>query len=123
MTDEKLLKLALNVISCKTLKEAAVKSGISERTLRRIRKTQEYQAILSESRSEVYSRAYDYALSAAPNCVEQLVTISMDKNAPASARVAAARAILDLGQGYLDNREVRDRLTVIENAIGRAYEE
>ena len=116
MTEAKLQQLAANVLMCKTLKEAAAQSGISERTLRRIRKTGEFQAALDTARSAAFERAVDAICSAAPENVEQLKAISTDPDAPASARVAAARFMLEFARDHYSREEIIERLIALEEA-------
>lgn len=119
MTEAKLQQLAANVLMCKTLKEAAAQSGISERTLRRIRKTGEFQAALDTARAAALERVFDVVCAAAPDSAEQLLKISSDPAAPASARVAAARAVLDLALAYHDQRNILDRIAELETFFER----
>lgn len=119
MTEAKLQQLAANVIMCKTWKEAAAQSGISDRTLRKIRKTAEFQEALEAARSAAFERVFDVVCSAAPESAEQLIAITNDQSAPASARVAAARSILDLARAYYEQRGIFDRISALEAAFER----
>lgn len=119
MTEAKLQQLAANVLACKTLKEAAAQSGITERTLRRIRKTAEFQAALDAARAVAFERVFNVVCAAAPDGAEQLSTIMKDQSAPASARVAAARSILDLARAYYEQRGILDRISALEAAFER----
>lgn len=118
MTEAKLQQLAANVIMCKTWKEAAAQSGISDRTLRKIRKTAEFQEALEAARSAAYERVIDRMCAAAPESAEQLIAIMKDDTAPASARVAAARSVLDFASTYSKLREVLDRISEFEAFFG-----
>ena len=119
MTEAKLQQIAGNVLMCKTLKEAAERSGISERTLRRIRKTEDFHDALDAARAEAFERVIDMMCAAAPEAAAQLRAIANDPNAPASARVAASRSVLDFASAYTDMRNVLDRISAIETIFGR----
>lgn len=119
MTEAKLQQLAANVIMCKTWKEAAAQSGISDRTLRKIRKTAEFQEALEAARSAAYERVIDRMCAAAPESAEQLIAIMKDDTAPASARVAAARSVLDFASTYNKLQGVLDRISEFEAFFGR----
>ena len=123
MTEARMEKIALDMLICKTLKEVAEKNNISELTLRRLRKTAEFDAILSQKRAEAFERVFDAACSAAPESVAQLILIMNDKAAPASARVSAARSILDVAHGYYEQTEVLDRIAVLESMYERMIDE
>lgn len=114
MTEAKIQQLAGNVLMCKTLKEAATQSGISERTLRRIRKTADFQEALNAARAAAFERVYDVVCAAAPESAAQLIAIMNDQSAPASARVAAARSVLDLARTYYERTDIIERLEFLE---------
>ena len=114
MTEGKLQRVAGNVLMCKTLKEAAAQSGISERTLRRIRKTDEFHEAMTAARAEAFERVFDVVCAAAPDSVAQLIAITNDPAAPASARVAAARSVLEFARACYDQRSILDRISALE---------
>lgn len=116
MTEAKLQQLAANVILCKTWKEAAAQSGISDRTLRNIRKTAEFQEALNAARAEAFERAVDAICAAAPESAAQLKAISEDPTAPASARVAASRFMLEFARDHYNREDILERLIALEEA-------
>lgn len=118
MTEAKLQQIAANVLMCKTLKEAATQSGISDRTLRKIRKTADFKEALNAARAAAFERVIDVMCAAAPESAEQLIAITKDKTAPASARVAAARSVLDFASAYSKLQDVLDRISEFESFFG-----
>lgn len=119
MTEAKIQQIAANVLMSTTLKEAAAQSGISERTLRRIRGTADFQTALDAARAAAFERVYDVVCAAAPESAAQLIAIMNDQSAPASARVAAARSVLDLARVYYDQRSILERISMLEAIIER----
>ena len=117
MTKEKMEKIALDMLSCKTLKEAAERNGITDSALRRLRKRQDFKDILSEVRIKAFEGAFDRVCGAASESVEITLEIMRDREEPANVRLAAVKIILDLAQQYYDTSEVIDRLQYIEGMV------
>ena len=108
-------KLAADMLSCRTLKEVAEKNGITDRTLRRIRWSEEFQRILTDARNKAFEGVFDVVCAAAPESAQHLLEIMRDPKAPASARVSASRSILEFAQGYYKQTEVLDRIANLES--------
>ena len=124
MTESKMEKIAADMLLCRTLKEVAEKNGITERTLHRIRSTDDFQRILTEARSKAFEGVFDVVCAAAPESAMQLIEIMRDPKAPASARVSASRSILDFAQRYSRDTEVFDRISALEKDFRRiTYED
>ena len=119
MKAEKMKQLAATVLASRTMKEAAAKSGISERTLRRIRKEPDFLAALDEVRASALESMVNVVCDNAAAGAGQLVSIMNDSTAPASSRVSAARAILDTAKAYHDQVEIYDRITALEQHFER----
>ena len=117
MTAEKMEKIAVDMLACKNLKEVSEKNKISDRTLRRLRRTADFQAIQAKVRAEAFDRAFDAACAAAQDSVRLLVDTIKDPAAPASARVSASRSILDLSKEYYNQIEILDRLSALESIV------
>lgn len=114
MRDGKMEKIAVDMLYCKTLKEVAERNGIADSTLRRMRKTPEFQRILSDIRADAYERVFDAVCGAAPDSLQQLIKIANDEKAPASARVSACRSILETAQSYYQQTELFERIIILE---------
>lgn len=124
MTESKMEKIAADMLLCRTLKEVAEKNGIAERTLRRIRNTEDFQRIQMEARSKAFEGVFDVVCAAAPESAMQLIEIMRDQKAPASARVSASRSILEFAQGYYNQTEILDRISALEKHFERlTYED
>jgi hypothetical protein len=106
------------MLTFKTLKEVAENNNISERTLRKLRSTPEFQAIYAAIRSAAYERAFDLVCSVSFDSVNALVEIMKDKTLPASSRGSAARALLELA--YKHNEDIdRMRIDALEEYVKR----
>lgn len=90
-------RVALLVLTQPTLKAAAKKAGISYKTLMRYRKNPDFQAALQAEKQAIF---HDTMQKAQAYTMEALETLREIQNNPAlneSARVSAAKGILELG--------------------------
>ena len=88
---------ALLVLTQPTLKTAAEKAGISVKTLMRYRKRPEFQAAYQEAKLEMFGTAMQKAQAYALEALETLREIQNNPALNESARVSAAKGILELG--------------------------
>ncbi len=110
-------EIAINLLTSPTLKEAAEKSGISPSTLYRLRKKKEFKTLLIRIREEMFNDAMEKAQNYCLESLEVLRTIMKDLDATDSARVSAARTILDLGLVMYENRNIVERINELERRI------
>lgn len=110
------------LISCPTLAEAARSAGIAEKTLWRWLQVPEFQACYRSARQEVVSQAIALIQGCMGAAVNTLKTVAGDDQAPPSARVAAARAILDLGLRVVEIEDLAERIERLEAIISRQKE-
>ena len=114
MTKEKMEKIAADMLACNTLKEAAELNGISDSSLRRLRKKPEFCLILSEAKAALYEKVFDRISGAALDSVAKIIEIRDNPDAPFSVQLAAAAKIVDLtGQQY-SREEMQERLLYLE---------
>ncbi len=95
-----------------TISKAAKKAGVGERTLLRWLKLDDFQAAYSIAQRKVLSQAIAQIHQATSESVKTLRSVMMDESAPASARVAAAKIVLDFA---IKGVEREDRLTALED--------
>lgn len=120
MTEAKMERIAADMmLPGVTLKEVAARNGISDRTLRSLRKTEAFQRVIAAARAEAYERVFDVVCKSAPDSVRQLIEIMQDPKAPASARVSASRSILEYAQGYYNQAEILERIATLERHFER----
>lgn len=114
MKTERKEKIAVDIINCATLKEVCEKNKISEATLYRLRKETEFREILNQKRIEMYEGALNAAHSFGLDCVKRLMEIVDQEELPATARVNAAKAIIDMCSNYYDNAAILTRIGELE---------
>lgn len=105
MTKDAQKTFALNLILCRTVKEAAEKSGISQKTATRLRKQEAFQKYLSDVKEQLYSDTMKRAQALSMDALDTLKAIMNDRSCTDSSRVAAARFLLELGmESYTKER-------------------
>lgn len=117
-------ELALRaVLSHPTLKEAALAAGISETTLWRYMQDEEFSKRLREARRDAVSHAVIRLQRASSDAVTVLRDLMMKDDAPASARITAARTVLDYSMRAVEMDELRARIDQLEEFIRAKQEE
>ena len=117
MTKEKMEKIATDLITCSTFKEVAALNGISECSLRRLRKREDFKEILSEMRLSAFESAFDRIFAYASKSADKLIELMMDKTIPPSVQFAAAKEIISLMREHYDRKEIMERLKYLESLL------
>jgi hypothetical protein len=86
-----------------TQEQAAMRAGVSAKTVQRRLAEPEFRAELSRVEAEATRQTLNNLNCAAPTAVETLVEL-MGSGAKESVRLGAARAVLDFTGRYLDRR-------------------
>ena len=115
MKKEKMAKIAADMLTCRTYKEAAEKNGITDSTLRRLRKKPEFREALAEAKAELYETVFDRVRGAALDSVAKVISIMNDPAAPLSLQLTAAKTIIDLTGEQYNREEILERLRCLEN--------
>jgi hypothetical protein len=97
-----------------TLAEAASLAGIGEATLRRWLQHEDFQAAYRRARRETVSQAVAHLQRVSGEAVETLRTIMQDDQKPSSARVTAARVILELSIKAVELEDLEVRIAALE---------
>ena len=97
-----------------TISEAAKACGLHERTVRRYLEDSGFRAAYLEARRAVVSTATARLQATGSEAVECLRDVMKDKAAPASARVSAARTVLELSYRGLELEDLERRLAALE---------
>ena len=95
----------MNLLQYPTLRQAARATGIGLRTLQLWLNDLEFQVLYRRAKDDLLKQATGRLRAAAGKAVGVLVAIANDKKENASARVTAARTIIELG---LRAHEVED---------------
>ncbi len=113
---------ALSGLLCSsTIAKAAESARISEATLLRWLKTDEtFKADYQAARREVVSHAVAQLQRSCGGAVSVLCAVASDKEAPASSRVGAARAILDFSFRSCELEDLQQRLEALETRLQAA---
>jgi hypothetical protein len=97
-----------------TIELAAEASGISRTTLYRFLAQEEFQRLYKQAKSRVLDETINRLRNASLEAVEVLVEVSNDVSATSSARVSAARSIIDLALRAKQIEDIEERLQELE---------
>src|SRR5437879_1275745 len=104
------------LLTCDSLTAAAAGCGIAEATLHRWLKDDGFQAAYREARRAVVQQAIVQVQGATGEAVETLRAVMQDADAPASARVSAAKAILETAIRAVELENLEARIAALEAA-------
>ncbi len=108
----------LALLTERTVAEAAAATGVSEATLTRWMKLQEFGVAYREARREAVSMAIARVQSACTGAVEVLQHVMHDDQTPPSVRVSAAKTILDTTFRAAELEDLSVRVMLLERAAG-----
>jgi molybdenum-dependent DNA-binding transcriptional regulator ModE len=95
--------------------EAAYKAaGISKATMWRFMQDANFQARYRQARRQLVETAIGQLQKHATTAARVLVNIAVDKDAPASSRVAAAKTILEQSVSAIELMDLQERLERLE---------
>lgn len=118
MTKVQMERIALNILTCITFRDAAKKSGITESALYRIRHRKGFQQVLSDMKNKMFGdtmlKAQAYSLEA----LDVLRAVMNDKRSNDTAKVSAARAILEMSLNAYALEEVETKIERLEQLHG-----
>lgn len=101
--------------------QATAKSvGVSHRQLSRWKCDPVFQAALRTAQWQVFDVAIAETLGAMSVATRSLKQICEDTEAPHAARVAAARALLDVGIKAFATNQLRDRIETLEGILNES---
>jgi hypothetical protein len=101
-----------------SFEKAAARAGISESTLWRWLRIPSFQAAYREAKAQAVGQAIACLQRASSEAVETLREVMQDTAAPATARVSAARTILELAIKGIEVEDILARLEALENENG-----
>jgi hypothetical protein len=107
----------LALLECGEIKAAAEKAKVGEATLHRWLQEPAFQSQYNIHRRQVVEAAITELQSASSVAVRTLKSICEDGAAPASSRVAAAKAILEQGVNAVEQSEIKERIKALEDLI------
>jgi hypothetical protein len=104
----------LALLSQPTLKKAASVVGMDETTLWRWLQEKDFHAAYMSARRETVGRALARIQQSTTDAVATLRSVMKDKQAPASARVAAAKTIIDYAVKAVTYDDLAKRIEELE---------
>jgi len=105
------------ILTCPTLKEAAKQIGIADVTLWRWMQLPAFQETLKQAKRQAVAQATSALSQICHEAVHNLRSIMNDKAAVASARVSAAKTILDSGLRGVELDDLEARLAALEREL------
>ena len=107
------------LLSQPTILAAAESVGVGESTLRRWLKDGDFLTAYRAARREAVSQAVGHLQGACNVAVLALTDISQDVSCPASARVSAARTVLELALKGVELEDLAVRVEELELQVSR----
>ena len=106
------------LLTAPSLAAAAQQAGLSEVTAWRWLKDATFQAAYREARRAVVQHAITQVQQATGEAVETLRSVMQDAEAPASARVSAAKAVLETAIKAVELEDLEARIVALETEKG-----
>lgn len=101
-----------------TMAEAARVVGIGEVTLWRWMQQPEFQTRYRDARRQAVSQAIAQLQQVAGDAVKTLADVMNDADKPASSRVAAAKAVLEMAVKAIELEDLEARVAALEQQAG-----
>jgi hypothetical protein len=105
------------LLDCGEVKAAAKAAGINEATLWRWLHLSEFQSRYRAARRQLVETAIAQLQSDCTIAARVLREVAEDRDAPASSRVAAARAILEQSTGGIELMDLQERIEQLEQTL------
>src|SRR5262245_59478617 len=107
------------LLTCESIAAAATRGGVAEGTLYRWFKDSAFQEAYRAARWQIVQHAIVQVQHATGTAVQTLVAVMQDPEATASARVSAAKAILDTALKGVELEDLAARITALEQQATR----
>jgi phage terminase small subunit len=105
------------LLQAESIREAAKEAGIAEATLHRWLKDDSFKEAYRMAKHEVVNHAICQVQRSTGKAVKALVEITEDKESPASARVSAAKTILETSIKAIELEDLERRISELEKLI------
>lgn len=115
--NEKHIKAIEALLQEPTVSAAAKKAGVGQATLFRWLNDSQFSAAYKEARGRMLEGALTSLQSASVDAVNCLREVINDSSAQVSARVSAAKSVLDLGLKAREIFELEDRIEYLEKYL------
>ena len=115
-------QIALDLLLCSSNIEVCKKNNISETTLYRLRKEEDFIKILNEHKERLFNNTINKAQAYSLEALEILMSIARDEETPQNTRVNASCKIIDYGQSMFDQETILKKLEALEREINKDEE-
>lgn len=105
------------LMSCRTIKEAAEKTGVGEATIFRWLQDEDFQKAHRRVKKQLVEQAVSRIQHLTGEAVDTLRKIMLDAKKPPSTRVTAARVILETAIKALEVEDLEARIKTLEDRI------
>ena len=105
------------LLDCGEIKQASATAGVNEGTLWRWLQAPEFQSRYRAARRQLVETAIAQLQSDCTVAARVLREVAEDREAPASARVAAARTILEQSIGAIELMDLQERVEMLEKML------
>ena len=105
------------LLGCPTIQAAAEKTGISVRTLQAWLKEPDFITDYQEARTAIVSQATARLRSIMTEAVDVLAEVMNEPANPPGPRISAAKTVLEMGLKAVENEEIIDRLSALEEHV------
>ena len=100
-----------------TIKEAATVTGLHENTVLRLMKQPEFQDQYRQARQALLESTLSKLQELSSQAVATLSVVMAAQKSPASAKVSAARTVLEMQLRLIETADILQRLAVIEGKV------
>ncbi len=108
------------LLDCGEIQAASVRAGVSDVTLWRWLQQPAFQTRYRAARRQLVETAIAQLQSDCTVAARVLREVAEDKEAPASSRVAAAKAILDMSVNAVELTDLQERVEMLEKTLPAA---
>lgn len=108
------------LLTARTIEDAAQRAGVSDRTLRRWLERGDFRSALRLEQRAIMQHITNRLQQASMRAVDTLIEVMADSACSAAARVGAARAVLDLARDGIDLEWLAERVEALEVTEGRS---
>ena len=116
-------QIALDLLLCSSNLAVCRKNNISEATLYRLKKEDDFIEILNKQKEQLFSNTMTKAQAYSLEALEILMSIARNEETPQNTRVNASCKIIEFGQSMYDQEVIVKRLEEIERGLNEKQED